>query len=163
VVEQLIRNQQAAGSNPAPGSIQNQLLAERRVGRKARLVPVLRHNPVRLAWQPFLAPPIAEESSARWELDVLGRRMLTPTREGKARFSVRGRTEGGRDGMTRVRCTELRGLTEVAVVEAADFCTLGDRARRGELDGPGVRRILVEREMSATVVIVLEVAPQDAA
>jgi hypothetical protein len=65
--------------------------------------------------------------------------------------------------MTCVRCTELRGLTEVAVVETTDFCTLDDRARRGELDGPGVRRILVEREMRTTVVIVLEVAPQDAA
>jgi hypothetical protein len=30
---------------------------------------------------------------------------------------------------------ELRRLTEVAVVEAADFCTLGERAVRGESDG----------------------------
>jgi hypothetical protein len=49
---------------------------------------------------------------------------------------MRERTEGGTDGITCVRCTELRGLTEVAVVETADFCTLADRARRGELDGP---------------------------
>ncbi len=36
-----IRNQQAAGSNPAPGSIQNQLLPHRRPVRKGRLVPLL--------------------------------------------------------------------------------------------------------------------------
>jgi len=59
--------------------------------------------------------------------------------------------------------TALRGLTEVAVVETADFGTLDDRPRRGELDGPGLRRILVEREMSAGPMIILEVAGQDAA
>src|SRR5712664_820085 len=38
-----------------------------------------------------------------------------------------------------------------------------DPARLGELDGPDVRRILVEREMRASPVIVGEVAGQDAA
>ena len=49
------------------------------------------------------------------------------------------------------------------MMQATDFGNLHDPARVGELDGPGVRRILVEREMSAGPVIVLEVAGQDVA
>src|SRR5437660_8610671 len=48
----------------------------------------------------------------------------------------------------------LRRLAEVAVMQATDFGNLHDPARLGELDGPEVRRILVEREMSASPVIV---------
>jgi len=48
-------------------------------------------------------------------------------------------------------------------MQATDFGNLHDPARRGELDGPDVRRILVEREMGARPVIVGEVAGQDAA
>ncbi len=58
---------------------------------------------------------------------------------------------------------ELRRPADVAMMQATDFGNLHDPARVGELDGPGVRRILVEREMSASPVIVLEVAGQDAA
>src|SRR5256712_3824320 len=57
----------------------------------------------------------------------------------------------------------LRCLTDVAVMQATDFGNLHDSARLGELDGPDVRRILVEREMRASLVIVGEVAGQDAA
>ena len=57
----------------------------------------------------------------------------------------------------------LRRLADVAVMQAADFGNLHDPARLGELDGPDVRRILVEREMRASPVIVGEVAGQNAA
>src|SRR5881397_1065900 len=57
----------------------------------------------------------------------------------------------------------LRRLAEVAVMHATDFGNLHDPARRGQLDGPAVGRILVEREMRASEVIVGEVAGQDAA
>jgi len=48
----------------------------------------------------------------------------------------------------------LRRLADVAVMRATDFGNLHDPARLGELDGPDVRRILVEREMRASPVIV---------
>src|SRR5213594_617577 len=57
----------------------------------------------------------------------------------------------------------LRRLAEVAVMQATDFGGRHDPARLGELDGPDVRRILVERKMRASPVIVGEVAGQDAA
>ena len=57
----------------------------------------------------------------------------------------------------------LRRPADVAMMQATDFGNLHDPARLGVRDGPGVRRILVEREMSASAVIVLEVAGQDAA
>src|SRR6266540_2420600 len=57
----------------------------------------------------------------------------------------------------------LRRLADVAVMQATDFGNLHDPARLGELDGPAVRRILVEREMRASPMIVAEVAGQDAA
>jgi hypothetical protein len=44
-------------------------------------------------------------------------------------------------------------LAEVAVVQAADFWNLHDRARRGELDRPEVGCVLVEREMGARVMV----------
>jgi hypothetical protein len=49
------------------------------------------------------------------------------------------------------------------MMQATDLGNLHDPALLRELDGPDVRRILVEREMSASPVIVLEVAGQDAA
>jgi hypothetical protein len=58
---------------------------------------------------------------------------------------------------------ELRGLAEVAMVQSADFWTLHDLARRGELDGPELGCVLVEREVCATVMIVVDVARQNAA
>src|SRR5258708_12032881 len=57
----------------------------------------------------------------------------------------------------------LRRLADVAVMQATDFGNLHDPAHLGELDGPDVRRILVEREMRASPMIVGEVAGQDAA
>src|SRR3989441_8449793 len=48
-------------------------------------------------------------------------------------------------------------------MQATDFGNLHDPACLGELDGPDVRRIRVEREMRASPVIVGEVAGQDAA
>src|SRR5437899_9809477 len=57
----------------------------------------------------------------------------------------------------------LRRLAEVAVMQATDFGNLHDPARLGELDGPEVRRILVDREMRASPEIGGEVAGQNAA
>ena len=48
------------------------------------------------------------------------------------------------------------------MMQATDFWNLHDSARRGELDGPDIRGILVEREMRASPVIVREVRGQDA-
>jgi hypothetical protein len=57
---------------------------------------------------------------------------------------------------------ELGSLTDVAMVQAADFAELHDVPRRWQLDWPGIRRILVEREVSARLMVVAEVAGQDA-
>src|SRR5439155_9486033 len=57
----------------------------------------------------------------------------------------------------------LRRLADVAVMKATDFGNFHDPARLGKLDGPDVRRILVERQMRASRGIVGEVAGQDAA
>ena len=56
----------------------------------------------------------------------------------------------------------LRRPADVAMMQATDFWNLHDSARRGELDGPDIRGILVEREMRASPVIVREVRGQDA-
>ena len=58
---------------------------------------------------------------------------------------------------------ELRGLTEVAVVQAADFGKLQDLSRRRRLDGPEVWGVLVEREVGSGLMVVGEIAGQDAA
>ena len=47
----------------------------------------------------------------------------------------------------------LRRLADVAVMQATDFGNFHDPACLGELDGPDVRRILVERKMRASPVI----------
>src|SRR6266498_2416530 len=49
------------------------------------------------------------------------------------------------------------------MMQATNFGKLHDRAGCRRLDRPDVWRVLVEREMSASPVIVLEVAEQDAA
>ena len=49
------------------------------------------------------------------------------------------------------------------MMQATDFANRHDSARLGELDQPAARRVLLEREMSASLVIVREVADQDAA
>jgi hypothetical protein len=48
------------------------------------------------------------------------------------------------------------------MVQAANFGDLDDPARLGALDGPPIRRILLEREVSSRPVIVRDVARQDA-
>jgi hypothetical protein len=55
----------------------------------------------------------------------------------------------------------LRGSAEVAVVQAADFWNLHDRARGGDLDRPEVGCVLVEREMGARVMVIIEVTGQN--
>jgi hypothetical protein len=57
---------------------------------------------------------------------------------------------------------ELRSLTDVAMVQAADFGKLHDLARLGELDRPDIWSVLVEREMGTCLMVVAEVAGQDA-
>ena len=49
------------------------------------------------------------------------------------------------------------------MVQAADFWTLHDLARRGRLDGPEVGCVLVEREVRARLVVIGEVVGQDSA
>jgi hypothetical protein len=48
------------------------------------------------------------------------------------------------------------------MVQAADFGKLNDLACHGELDRPDVGGVLVEREVGPRLVIVAEVAGQDA-
>jgi hypothetical protein len=57
----------------------------------------------------------------------------------------------------------LRRSAAIAMMQATDFGNLYDVARLGKFDRSEVRRILVERKMGASVVIVLKVARQDAA
>jgi hypothetical protein len=57
----------------------------------------------------------------------------------------------------------LRGLADVAVVEAADFGKLDDLSCHGELDRPEVGRVLVQREVGTRLMVVGEVLGQDAA
>jgi len=56
-------------------------------------------------------------------------------------------------GGVRTAAARLRRLADVAVMQATDFGNFHDPACLGELDGPDVRRILVEREMRASPVI----------
>jgi hypothetical protein len=57
----------------------------------------------------------------------------------------------------------LRGLADVAVVQAANFGKLHDLPRGGERDRPDVGGVLVEREMCARLMVIGEVAGQGAA
>ena len=57
----------------------------------------------------------------------------------------------------------LRRPANVAMMQTADFGHLPDPSRLGELDGPDVGCVLVEREMRAGLVVVREVPGQDAA
>ena len=57
----------------------------------------------------------------------------------------------------------LGGLADVAMVQATDFGKLHDLPRRRELDRPEVRRVLVEGEVGARLMVIGEVAGQDAA
>src|SRR5215475_2182280 len=63
-------------------------------------------------------------------------------------------TEGG---------AALRGLADVAMVQAADFGKLHDLSRRRELDRPEARCVLVEREVGARLMVIAEIVGEDAA
>jgi len=52
---------------------------------------------------------------------------------------------------------------DIAMMEATDFGNLQYRARLRPLDGSHVWRILLEREVSSSAVVIREVAGQDAA
>ena len=52
---------------------------------------------------------------------------------------------------------------DISMVEPTDFGNLQDRARLRPLDGPHVWRILLQREVSSSAVIIREVEHQDAA
>jgi len=52
----------------------------------------------------------------------------------------------------------LRGLAEVAVVQAADFGNLHDLPGHGELNRPGVGCVLVQREVGTRLVVVGKVS-----
>jgi hypothetical protein len=49
---------------------------------------------------------------------------------------------------------ELRGLADVAMVQAADFGKLHDLPCRGEFDRPEVGRVLVEGEVGPHLMVV---------
>ena len=70
-----------------------------------------------------------------------------------------GHAIGGREDGSRV----LRCSADVAMMQAADLGHFYDSARLGELHGPDVPRILVEREMRASSVVVNEVVDQNSA
>jgi hypothetical protein len=59
-------------------------------------------------------------------------------------------------GVVRSGGARLRRPADVAMMQTTDFGNLHDPARLRGLDGPDVRRILVEREMSAGPVIVVK-------
>ena len=57
----------------------------------------------------------------------------------------------------------LCGPPDISMMQAPDFGNLPDRARLRALDDPDVWRILPKREVSASAMIIREVAGQDAA
>src|SRR4029453_13308837 len=91
-----------------------------------------------------------------------GRRPRTRSSRASPDFANESPTQDTRLRRPKI-CAGLRRLADVAVMQATDFGNLHDPVRLGALDGPDVRRILVEREMRASPVIVGEVAGQDAA
>ena len=64
------------------------------------------------------------------------------------------RTEGWRPRWCRTGDAGLRRPADVAMMQTADFRNLYDRAHLRPLDWPPIRRILLEREVSACPVIV---------
>src|SRR5438093_9088718 len=87
----------------------------------------------------------------------------SPRKTGSGRAGRRSWTCDACSMVVRTAGARLRRLAEVAVMQATDFGKLHDPTRLGALDGPDVWRILVEREMRASPVVVGEVAGQDAA
>jgi hypothetical protein len=57
---------------------------------------------------------------------------------------------------------ELCRLTEVAMMQAADFGKLHDPLRRGELDRPEVGCVLVAREVGPCLMVIGEILGRDA-
>jgi hypothetical protein len=101
----IIRNQQAAGSNPAPGSIQNQLLPRRRVVRKARLVPplvpVLRQTAPLVGERPCSCDRLTTRETAVASWPDAGVGILGPSAEPREDviLSVRRRTVGRKESV----------------------------------------------------------------
>jgi hypothetical protein len=67
----------------------------------------------------------------------------------------RGTSRGG--GRGRLAGAELRRASDIAVMQATNFGNLNDGAEFRRLDRPSVGGILVEREVSASPVIVREI------
>ena len=76
---------------------------------------------------------------------------------GKGRVGTRGSVAAGQPGDAR-----SGRLADVAMMKTPDFGNLHDRTHLRPLDGPPIRRILLEREVSSRPVIVGDVARQDA-
>ena len=76
-----------------------------------------------------------------------------------------GRTERGGVGQWRGRRAGvgLRRASDVAVMQTTDFGDRDDRTALRRLDWATVGGVLVEREMCASLMVVREVADQDAA
>ena len=76
-----------------------------------------------------------------------------------------GDTETGHPvwGHRPIEEARLRGLADVAVVQAADFGKLDDLSCDGKLDRPEIGRVLVQREVGTRLMVVGEVLGQDAA
>src|SRR2546428_7429565 len=73
-----------------------------------------------------------------------------------------GRSGGAGRWRGRPAGVELRRVPNVAVMQATNFGNRDDRAERRWLDRPSVWCILVERQVSASPVIVREVRGEDA-
>jgi hypothetical protein len=81
----------------------------------------------------------------------------------KARFAVEAEDrrrkqpkDGGRSYYGAPGGAGLHGLAKVAMVQASDFWKLHDLAGGGPLEGPDVGCVLVEREMRASMMIVVK-------
>ena len=103
--------------------------------------------------------------AGRWPGLRQGAGILTPPTRARTHRIRDGSRESGqatRGGLRTFSGTEgqkteeagLRGLAEVAVVQAADFGKLHDPPRRGKLDRPEVGCVLVEREMGTCLMII---------
>jgi hypothetical protein len=67
------------------------------------------------------------------------------------------------DGVVKTAGAGLCRLADVAVMQATDFGKLHDLPRHGERDRPEVGCVLVQRKVGARLMVVGEIAGQDAA
>ena len=75
--------------------------------------------------------------------------------------AVEGGSGRGPRVMTR-RDRALRGATLVAMMQPADLCACDDRSEARRHHGPRVRRIVLQREMSARAMVVRDVGGENA-